>query len=192
MQGNARKANWRFDALWAFPAQLVGSTESTDRKSLLEKLDSLLKRDLVERPTFPTCTGYVELKYKLSDVDVALTKASTQLPVAGYFQSMPANKIESSNLLRWFTAEWTPVDGQLGRNKAYREWSRQDPAYQHVHVCGNPAVAERGPGKRKVCVRPDTPNLDSPIWPRSFDSNIQSRCQRIMSPSLIRARPYHL
>jgi hypothetical protein len=104
MPGNARKANWRFDALWAFPAQLVGSTESTDRKSLLEKLDSLLKRDLVERPTYPTCTGYVELKYKLSDLDVALTKASTQLPVALYFQSAPANKIESSNLLRWFTA----------------------------------------------------------------------------------------
>ena len=116
MPGNARKANWRFDALWAFPAQLVGSTESTDRKSLLEKLDSLLKRDLVERPTYPTCTGYVELKYKLSDLDVALTKASPHLPVAGYFQSAPAKNIDSINLLRWFTAEWIPVDGKLGRD----------------------------------------------------------------------------
>ena len=192
MPGNARKANWRFDALWAFPAQLVGSTESTDRKSLLEKLDSLLKRDLVEHPTFPTCTGYVGLKYKLSDLDVALTKASTQLPVAGYFQSAPADKIESSNLLRWFTAEWIPVDGQLGRDKAYREWSRQDPAYQHVHVCGNPAVAERGPAKIQVCVRPNTPNLNSLIWPRSFDSNIKSRCQCIMTHSLIRGLTYLL
>jgi hypothetical protein len=104
----------RFDALWAFPAQLVGSTESTDRKSLLEKLDSLLKRDLVERPTYPTCTGYVELKYKLSDLDVALTKASTHLPVAGYFQSAPAKNIDSINLLRCFTAEWIPVDGKDG------------------------------------------------------------------------------
>ena len=152
MPGNARKANWRFDALWAFPAQLVGSTESTDRKSLLEKLDSLLKRDLVARPTYPTCTGYVELKYKLSDLEVALTNNSSQLPVTGYIQSAPTHKIESGNLLRWFAAEWSPVDGPMGRHQPYRDWSRQDPAYWHVQVFGEPAIATRGPNKSKVCV----------------------------------------
>ncbi len=37
MPSNACKAAWRFDTLsplWAFPAQLVGSTELTDRKCL--------------------------------------------------------------------------------------------------------------------------------------------------------------
>ncbi len=68
MPSNARRAAWRFDALWAVPAQLVGSTALTDRKCLLEELHSLLKRDLVESPTFPTYTSYVELKFKLSDL----------------------------------------------------------------------------------------------------------------------------
>jgi hypothetical protein len=64
MQSNARKAAWRFDAMWAVPARLVGSTALTDRKCLLEELDSLLKRDLVEHPTFPAHTSYVKLKLK--------------------------------------------------------------------------------------------------------------------------------
>ena len=71
MPSNARKAAWRFDAMWAVPARLVGSTALTDRKCLLEELDSLLKRDLVERPTFPTYTSNVELKFKLSDLEVS-------------------------------------------------------------------------------------------------------------------------
>jgi hypothetical protein len=153
MPTDARKATWRFEALWAFPAHLVGSTALTDRKCLLAELDSHLKRDLVERPTFPTCTGYVELKYKLSDLELVLTNASTQLPVTGYFQSAPTQKIDSGSLLRWFRAHWSPVDGQLVRNDAYREWSRLDPAYRHAQVHGTPAVATRGPGRKKVCVR---------------------------------------
>ncbi len=63
---------------------------------------------------------------------------------------------------------------------------------RRAQVHGMPAVATRGPGKRKVCARPDTPNLDSFIWRRSFDSNIQSRCQCIMSHSLIRGLTYLL
>ena len=192
MPRDARKAVWRFDALWAFPTRMGGSTSFTDHNCLLRELDSELKRDLVERPTFPPYTGYVEIKYKLSDLEIALTNASTQLPLTGYIQLEPTHNIESDNLLRWFAARWIAVNGQLGRNEAYREWSRQDPAYRHVQVHGMPAVATRGPGKTKVCVRPDTPNLDSLFWPRSFESNIQSRCQRIMSHFLIRARTYHL
>jgi hypothetical protein len=60
--------------LWAVPAQLIGSTALTDRKCLLEELDSLVKRDLVDRLTFPTYTSYVELKSTLSDLEVVLTK----------------------------------------------------------------------------------------------------------------------
>ena len=153
MPSNARKAAWRFDAMWAVPARLVGSTALTDRKCLLEELDSLLKRDLVERPTFPAHTSYVELKFKLSDLDVVLTNACTKLPVTGYFQSAPTYKIDSGNLLRWFEANWSPIDGQLVRNDDYRQWSQMDPAYRHAQVYGTPAVATRGPGRKTVCVR---------------------------------------
>jgi hypothetical protein len=153
MPSNARKAAWRFDALWAVPAQLVGSTASTDRKCLLEELDSLLKRDLVERPTFPAHTSNVELKFKLSDLDVVLTNACTKLPVTGYFQSAPHYNIDSGNLLRWFEANWSPVDGQLVWYDDYRKWSQMDPAYRSAQVYGKPAVATRGPGRRQVFVR---------------------------------------
>ena len=153
MPSNARKAAWRFDAMWAVPARLVGSTALTDRKCLLEELDSLLKRDLVERPTFPTYTSNVELKFKLSDLEVVLANACTKLPVTGYIQSAPTYKIDSGNLLRWFEANWSPVDGQLVRNDDFRQWSQMDPAYRHAQVYGKPSVATRGPCKKQVCVR---------------------------------------
>ncbi len=95
MPSNARKAAWRFDGLWAVPAQLFGSIALTDRKGLLEELDSLLKRDLVECPTFPTYTSYAELKFKLSDLEVVLANACTKLPVTGYIQSAPTDKNDS-------------------------------------------------------------------------------------------------
>ena len=123
----------------------------TDRNCLLGELDSAFKRDVVERATFPMYTRNVEIKYKLSDLVVTLANPSIQLPVSGYIQSDRNYKIESGNLLRWFSANWSPVDGQLVRNDAYREWSRQDPAYRHVQVYGEPAVAKRGPGKKQVC-----------------------------------------
>ena len=163
-----RKANWRFDALWAFPLHMAGSTDFTNRKKLLEELDSLLKRDLVDRPAFQTNIGSVELKYKLSDLEVAITNASTQLPVSGYIQSAPGHKIDSDNLLRWYTALWSPIDGQLGRDDAYRNWNQQDSAYHHVQVHGLPrlAFAKRGRGKKQV--RPNTTSLL--YWPSSFAS----------------------
>jgi hypothetical protein len=83
--------------------------------------------------------------------------------------------IDSGNLLRWFQANWSPVDGKLFRNTAYSEWSRLDPAYRIL---------------LKVCVLPNTQNLDSVIWPRSLGSNIESRCKCIMSYSLIRGPTY--
>jgi hypothetical protein len=85
MPSNARRAAWRFDALCAVPAQLIGSTALIDKQCLLEDLDSLLKRDLVKCPTFPTYTSIVELKFKLSDHDleVVLANACTKLPVTG-------------------------------------------------------------------------------------------------------------
>jgi hypothetical protein len=77
---------------------MIGSTDLTDKKNLLEELDSLLKHDMVDRPAFPTYISSVGLKCKLSDDDsdleVALTNASTQLPVTGYVQSAPNHKFQ--------------------------------------------------------------------------------------------------
>jgi hypothetical protein len=163
-----RKANWRFEAQWALPAHIVGFTDFTDKTKLLAELDSLLKRDLVDRSTFPTYISSVELKYKLSDLEVAHTNASTQLPVTGYIQSAPNHKIDNGNLLRWFTAHWSPIDGRLVWNDAYQNWSLQEPTYQHVQVHGLPrlAFAKRGRGKKQV--RPNTTSLL--YWPSSFAS----------------------
>jgi hypothetical protein len=111
MPSNARTAAWRFDALWAVPVQLVGPSALIDKKCLHEELDSFLKRDLIECPTFPTYTSNVELKFKLSDLEVVLANACTKLPVTGYIQSAPHYNIDSGNLLRWFEANWSPVTG---------------------------------------------------------------------------------
>ena len=97
MPRGARQAAWRFEALWTFPRRLVGSPANTvgERNWILRKLESELKRDLAERPTFPSNTGYVDLKKSLSDLDVALNKPPSQLsqlPVTGYFQPAPSHR----------------------------------------------------------------------------------------------------
>jgi len=145
---------------------MIGSTTftSTDRRNVLNELESAFKCDVVERTTFPMQTINVEIRYKLSDLLVALNNPPNQLPVTGYIQSERQKKIESGSLLRWLQANWSPVDGQLVRNDAYREWSQLDPAYyRHAQVHGEPAVATRGPGKKKVCVfAPNTMKLNEP------------------------------
>ena len=153
MPSGARKAAWRFEALWTFPRRLVGSPANTvgERNWILSELESELKRDLVERPTFPSNTSYVGLKYSLSDLDAALNRQLNQLPVTGYFQSAPTHKIDFDNLRRWFDAKWTPIEKQLGRNPLYVEWSREDHEYQHVPIHGAAAI-ENADQARKWCV----------------------------------------
>jgi hypothetical protein len=106
MPSDARRAVWHFDALWgSVAAQLFGPTALIDGKCLLKGLDSLLKRDLVERPsgpTFPTYTRYVESKFKLSDLEVVLTNTCPKLPVTGYIQSAPTYKIYSQSTVNSF------------------------------------------------------------------------------------------
>ena len=160
MPCSARKGTWHFESLWTFPFSRPISPIITS--DLLLDVDSELQRDLLERDTRPPYIRSVELKYKLSDLEAALiplNKAPITFRVNGYIQLDVNRAVERDNLLRWFQATWSPVDGQLGRSPAYREWSRLDPAYRHAQVHGMPAVATRGPGKRKVCVRPDTPKL---------------------------------
>ena len=61
---------------------------------------------------------------KLSDLEVALNKKTITLHVTGYIQSDVNHAVELDKLLCWFVAEWSPVDGQLGRHQPYRDWSR--------------------------------------------------------------------
>jgi hypothetical protein len=166
MPPDVRKGAWRFETLWRLPTHIVAFTSLADQSNLLDELDSAFIRDVVPRTTFPMHTINVEIKYKLSDLEIALNSPPNQLPVTGYIQSERHQKISSSTLLRWLQANWSPVDGQLVRDDAYQQWSRLDPTYRHAQVHGKPAVATRGPGRNKVCVCPNTPSLDSLIGPR--------------------------
>ena len=152
MPPSSRKGSWHFETLWTFPVHIPISPIVTS--VLLHEVDSALKRDFLERDTRPPYLKSAELKYKLSDLEAALKKTPRSLHVTGYIQSDTHRAMDRDNLLRWFQATWSPLDGQLVRNDAYREWSIQDTTYQRVKVYGEPAVAARGPGKRQVCVRP--------------------------------------
>ena len=150
MSQSDRKGTWYFKTLWKFPGPLPTAPIVTS--GLLVDVDSALRRDLLQRETLPPNLRSAQLKYKLSDLEVTLNKKPITLHVTGYIQSTAHRAVELDNLLRWFEADWSPVDGQLIRHQPYRDWSRQDPAYRHVQVSGEPAVATRGPNKSKVCV----------------------------------------
>jgi hypothetical protein len=151
MPASARKGNWHFETLWTFPELLPISPIITS--VFLHEVDSALNRDFLERDTRPIYLKSVELKYKLSDLEAALNKTPRTLRVTGYLQSGEGRAVDIDNLLRWFEATWSPVDGPLVRNNDYRQWSQMDPAYRHAQVYGKPAVATRGPGRKTVCVR---------------------------------------
>ena len=150
MPPSDRKGSWNFETLWTFQGPLPTAPMVTS--GLLVDVDSALRRDLMERETRPPNLRSAQLKYKLSDLEVALNKNPITLHVTGYIQSHVNHAVELDKLLRWFAAEWSPVDGQLGLHQPYRDWSRQDPAYRHVQVSGEPAVATRGRNKNKVCL----------------------------------------
>ncbi len=73
--------------------------------SVLSEIDSVLKRDIYERQTVLPFLRNVELKYKLLDLEVALTEAHIHLSVSGYIRSDRKHKVDSRNLLCWYEAE---------------------------------------------------------------------------------------
>ena len=154
MPPSDRKGSWHFKTLWIFPGPRPTTAPiGAVAIDLLVVLDSAIRRDLLERETRPPYLRNAQLKYKLSsELEVELNKNPITLHVTGYIQSALNHALDLDKLLRWFAAEWSPVDGPLGRHQPYRDWSRQDPAYWHVQVFGEPALAERGAGKSKVCL----------------------------------------
>jgi hypothetical protein len=186
MPSSARKGSWHFETLWTF--FFSGHISPTITSDLLHDVESELQRDLLARGTRPPYLRSAELKYKLSDLEAALKTKPVCIRVTGYIQLDVHRAIGRDNLLRWFQATWSPVDGQMGRSAAYQEWSQKDPAYQRVNVSGEPAVASRGQGKKKVCVRPNPPNLNSLISPCDFYSNLDvtffDSCPHLSLPDL--------
>ena len=118
-------------------------------------VDAVLTRDLLERVTRPPYLSSVQLKYKYSDLRLALSTPPRSLPLTGYIHSEKNRAVDIDMLLRWLPATWSPVSGQLGRLDAYRNWlieigpaPCQDwflaPGHRHVQIHGAPAVANRG------------------------------------------------
>ncbi len=94
--GGIRKGAWRFETLWGLPTHMVGFTSLTDQSNLLDELESAFIRDVVQLTTFLMHTINVEIKYKLSDLEIALNSPPNQLPVTLIWPERQ-KKIDSSN-----------------------------------------------------------------------------------------------
>ena len=97
---------------------------------------------------YPLHLRNIQLKYKLSDWEVARIKTPIHLPVQGYIQAQNNYSIDSENLNLWFNANWSPVENQLRRDATYQAWVIDDPDHRHVQVDGAPAVARQGRRKK--------------------------------------------
>ena len=142
---NKRKGTWRFKANWTVPAHLVGDS-FPDPKGVLDELESEISRDLLERQSMPRFLTNIELRYSVADWE--LTNIPMVLSVDGYIQSDKGHAVDHDNVNRWIPADWIPVENQLRRDPTYKRWSEFTPAFQHVQVYGEPAVARGGPNKK--------------------------------------------
>ena len=145
-----RKGAWRFSAVWTFPGNMVAtiSTDPIVLQNEVRQMETEMKRLVLQAQRFPLHLRNIELRYKLSDWELARTKIPIQLPVQGYIQSQINYSIDSHNLNQWFNANWSPVENQLRRDATYLAWVADDPEYRHVQVDGTPAIAKAGPIKK--------------------------------------------
>ncbi len=85
-----------------------GNTSPSVTSHLLHEFNAELKSDVIQRQTIQLCRGDVELKCKLSDLKVALTKTHIQSPEMEFTQSGPNShnySIDSDNSNQWFKAQ---------------------------------------------------------------------------------------
>ena len=170
MPASPRHGSWHFHTLWAIPASI--RITNADTSDCLVVVDAVLTRDLLERETRPPHLASVQLKYKYSDLRLALSTPPRSLPLTGYIQSEPHRAVDIDMLLRWLPATWSPVSGQWGRLDAYRnrlieigpapcqDWFLA-PGHRHVQIHGAPAVAVRG--TLKVPLQDKYPDAGFPI-----------------------------
>ena len=110
MLHNVRKGAWHLDPPGIFPRCIVGpgNTSPSVTSHLLREFNAELTSDVLQRQILQLCRGDVELKCKLSDLKVALTKTHIQSPVMEFTQSGPNShnySIDSDNSNQWFEAQ---------------------------------------------------------------------------------------
>ena len=147
-----RKGAWRFSAVWTFPRHMVAAT-STDPiiiQNELQQIENEMKRLLLQTERFPLYLRNIELKYKLSDWELARTKIPLQLPVQGYIQAQNNYSIDAHNLNLWFSANWSPVENA--------PW----PPSRWWTLASAPSAPARAPSRqRTVASAPSAPVLES-------------------------------
>ena len=120
-----RKSAWTCRSVWTLTPNIetiLVVTNSTDSSSLRDELldlDKELTSLVLNNKRRPQYLRNIELKYKLSDWELARTKTPICLPIQGYIQSEKKYSIDLDNLKLWFNANRSPVLDQLRRNPTY-------------------------------------------------------------------------
>ena len=78
-----RKGAWRFSAVWTFPGDMVAtiSTDPIVLQNEVRQMETVMKRLVLQAERFPLNLRNVQLRYLLSDWELARTKSPIQLPV---------------------------------------------------------------------------------------------------------------
>ena len=111
-----RKGAWRFSTVWTFPGHMV-ATASTDPvliKNELQHVETEMKRLVLGAQRFPLYLRNIQLKYMLSDWELARTKTPIRLPVEGYIQSKKQRAIDYDNVTEQLRARtrWKAASGK--------------------------------------------------------------------------------
>jgi len=166
--------------VWTFPGHVVGTT-SIDPILLQnerQQMEIEIKRLVQQAKGFPPNIRNIELKYSLADWELARTKTPIRLPVHGYIQSKHSFAISLYTLNQWFGANWSPVENQLRMDATYLVWAKDDPAYRHVQVDGEPAVAKPGrhnKDKQVLATQSDRSHRAQPVIEAGAASLLRSR-----------------
>jgi hypothetical protein len=166
--------------VWTFPGHVVGTT-SIDPILLQnerQQMEIEMKRLVQQAKGFPPNIRNIELKYSLADWELARTKTPIRLPVHGYIQSKHSFSISLYTLNQWFGANWSPVENQLRKDATYLVWAKDDPAYRHVQVDGEPAVAKPGRHKKDkqvLATQSDRSHRAQPVIEAGAASLLRSR-----------------
>ena len=126
-----RYGTWLFQSLWV-PGSLSITNENASGWPV--NVDAAIIHDLLGHTALPCNLRSAQLKYKLSDLQLALNKSPVSLPVAGYIQSIVHRAVDRDQLLSWFPATWSPVLRKLdtGRTRKIRNGCFLTP---HIGMC---------------------------------------------------------
>ena len=138
MPASPRHGSWHFQTLWAIPASI--RITNADTSDCLVVVDAVLTRDLLERDTRPPYLGSVQLKYKYSDLRLALS-------------TPPRSNTSIQTCVSHSVLHPDPPAGAAGR-----DWLLQaaTPLFKHTRLMGiSPVCPSPGP----------LPPLGQGCWP---------------------------